>query len=54
VPKPVKVTIEDPTYAGNTERAFDPNGGLIVNYGFSFSGQPGVNVPDYQTRSQGR
>jgi hypothetical protein len=45
----VKVTIQDPTFAGNTVQAFDPNGAPIVNYAFLYSGQPGVNIPDYQT-----
>ena len=43
----VRVTIHDPTYAGNTLEGFDQNG-LVGSIGFAFTGQPGNNAPDTQ------
>lgn len=46
----ITVTIEDPTFAGNTMTASGPSGS-VGSVSFAFSGQPGTNIPDTQTLS---
>ena len=47
----VTVMIYDPTYAGNSMAAFDSTGAQIGSATFSYSGQPGTNIPDTKTVS---
>lgn len=45
----ITTTIQDPTYAGNTMSGYDAKGTLVSTVGFSYSGRPGLNVPDTRT-----
>jgi hypothetical protein len=45
----VTITIEDPTYAGNSMTAYAADGSVVGTAQFSFSGQPGTNIPDTKT-----
>ena len=45
----ITLTIEDPTYAGNTMTAYAPNGSVVGTVAFAFSGQPGNNQPQTTT-----
>jgi hypothetical protein len=47
----ITITIQDPTWAGNTMTAYGPTGQVVGSVGFAFSGVPGVNLSDTKSIS---
>lgn len=50
----VTITIQDPTFVGNTMTAFRADGSVVGSVPFPGSGVPGVNIPDTETITGGQ
>lgn len=47
----VTITVQDPTFAGNSMTAYDAAGTVLGTQAFAYSGKPGINIPSTRTIS---